>query len=56
MKNYNYWKELGFRFDTRFPGEYDLWINPKTFQHLRRYSDGQEWLQNTTTGEYELVK
>lgn len=61
MKDYDYWKKLGFRFEQRFPGEYDLWFNPTTFQYLRRYftdvdRDGQEWLQNTTTGEYELVK
>ena len=56
MHDIDYWKRLGFRFDARFPGEYDLWINPKTLQHLRRDVNGKEWLQDLNTGKYELVE
>jgi hypothetical protein len=55
MHDIDYWKRLGFRFESRFPGEYDLWINSKTFQYLRRYVNGQEWLQDLNTGKYELA-
>jgi hypothetical protein len=54
MHDIDYWKRLGFRFEARFPGEYDLWINSKTFQYLRRYVNGQEWLQDLNTGKYQL--
>lgn len=56
MKDIEYWKGEGFVFEARFPNEYDLWVNPKTVQKLRRYVDGKEWLSDLTTGEYVLVK
>lgn len=56
MKDINYWKREGFEFDARFPGEYDLWVNRKTMQKLRRYVDGRERLSDLTTGKYALVQ
>lgn len=56
MKDIEYWKSQGFEFTARFPTEYDLWMNQKTMQKLRRYVDGREWLSDLTTGEYELVQ
>ena len=56
MKDIEHWKRLGFRFELRFPGEYDLWVNPDTMQKLRRYCDGREWLSNLRSGESELVE
>ena len=56
MKDIEHWKREGFVFEARFPGEYDLWANRQTFQKLRRYTDGREWLSNLKTGEYELVQ
>ena len=55
MKDIKYWKREGFVFEARFPGEYDLWLNRKTMQKLRRYVDGREWLSDLATGEYTLV-
>ena len=49
------WGREGFEFECRFPGEYDLWLNRKTYQYLRRYADGRDWLKDQTTGEYVLV-
>lgn len=45
------WALKGFRYDTTFPDEYDLWINPDTMQNLRRYKDGSVWLTNLKTGD-----
>ena len=56
MKDIEHWKQEGFTFEARFPGEYDLWVNHKTMQKLRRYVDGREWLSDLTTGEYALVQ
>jgi len=56
MKEIEYWKGEGFVFEARFPAEYDLWINPKTMQKLRRYVDGRDWLSSLTTGEYAPVQ
>jgi len=56
MKDIDNWKCLGFHFAKRFPGEYDLWVNGHTMQCLRRYTNGTEWITNTTTGEYEKVE
>ena len=53
--NIEYWKKQGFTFEIKFPNEYDLWMNHKTMQKLRRYVDGREWLSNIVTGEYELI-
>lgn len=50
------WALKGFRYDTTFPDEYDLWINPDTMQNLRRYKDGSVWLTNLKTGDYEKVE
>ena len=55
MKDIEHWKREGFAFEARFPNEYDLWVNRKTMQKLRRYVDGQEWLSDMTTGEYAIV-
>ncbi len=56
MKDIEHWKRNGFAFEARFPNEYDLWVNPKTMQKLRRYVDGREWMSDLTTGEYALVQ
>jgi hypothetical protein len=56
MKDYEEWKKEGFSFEKRFPGEYDLWVHPKTMQKLRRYVDGREWLSDLVTGEYRLIE
>ena len=56
MKDIEHWKREGFTFEARFTGEYDLWVNHKTMQKLRRYVDGREWLSDLTTGEYALVQ
>ena len=56
MKDIEHWKQEGFTFEARFTGEYDLWVNHKTMQKLRRYVDGREWLSDLTTGEYALVQ
>ena len=56
MEDINYWKKRGFQFSKRFPNEYDLWINKCTFQKLRRYCDGREWLSDLKTGKYVLVE
>ena len=56
MKDIEHWKQEGFTFEARFPGEYDLWVNYKTMQKLRRYVDGREWISDLTTGEYALVQ
>jgi len=50
------WALKGFRYDTTFPDEYDLWINPDTMQKLRHYKDGSVWLTNLKTGDYEKVE
>lgn len=55
MRDINYWKRNGFKFEARYPNEYDLWVNWKTMQKLRRYVDGKEWVSDHT-GEYELVE
>jgi hypothetical protein len=55
MKDIEYWKNKGFRFKARFPGEYNLWINLETMQKLRRYCDGRELLSDIKTGEYKIV-
>ena len=47
------WALKGFRYDTTFPDEYDLWIKPDTMQKLRRYIGGSVWVTNIKTGEYE---
>ena len=52
----DYWRQRGFRFEKRFPGEYDVWRHPGTLQHLRLYDDGSQWLQDAQTGEYKLVE
>lgn len=56
MEDIGYWKQKGFEFELRFPGEYDLWVHPKTLQKLRRYFDGRDWLSDIGTGEYRLVR
>lgn len=56
MKDIEHWKQEGFAFEARFPGEYDLWVNRKTMQKLRRYVNGQEWITDTNTGEYILAE
>ena len=56
MKDIEHWKKKGFEFEARFHGEYDLWVNQKTMQRLRRYADGREYLTNLKTGEYEEYK
>jgi len=56
MKDIEHWKRVGFTFETRFPGEYDLWMNRETGQKLRRYVDEREWLSDLKTGEYKLVQ
>ena len=56
MKDIEHWKQEGFTFEARFTGEYDLWVNHKTMQQLRRYVDGREWISDLTTGEYALVQ
>lgn len=56
MRDIDHWKREGFAFEARFPTEYDLWVNRKTMQKLRRCVDGREWLSSLTTGEYELVQ
>ena len=56
MKDIEHWKQEGFTFEARFTGEYDLWVNHKTMQKLRRYVDGREWISDLTTGEYALVQ
>ena len=50
------WALKGFRYDTTFPDEYDLWTNPATMQNLRRYKDGSVWVTNLKTGEYENLE
>lgn len=55
MRDIEYWKKLGFEFDSRYVGEYDLWFNLKTMQRLRRCVDGQEMLTDSVTGKYKLV-
>jgi len=50
------WALKGFRYETTFPDEYDLWIKPDTMQKLRRYIDGSVWITNIKTGEYEKVE
>lgn len=50
------WALKGFRYDTTFPDEYDLWISPATMQKLRHYKDGSVWLTNLKTGDYEKVE
>jgi len=56
MKDIEHWKRIGFTFEMRFPREYDLWVNHKTLQKLRRYVDGGEWLSNLSTEEYAPVQ
>jgi hypothetical protein len=56
MIDIEHWKRKGFKFEARFPNEYDLWVNQKTMQKLRRYVDGREWLSNLITGVYEIVQ
>jgi len=56
VKDIEHWKREGFAFEARFPNEYDLWVNRKTMQKLRRYVGGREWLSDLTTGEYALVQ
>ena len=50
------WALKGFRYNTTFPDEYDLWTNHKTMQNLRRYKDGSVWVTNPKTGEYEKLE
>lgn len=55
------WALKGFRYETTFPDEYDLWIKPDwikpdTIQKLRRYTDGSVYVTNLKTGEYEKVE
>lgn len=55
------WALKGFRYETTFPDEYDLWIKPDwikpdTMQKLRRYTDGSVWVTNLKTGEYQKVE
>jgi hypothetical protein len=56
MKDIEHWKREGFALVARFPNEYELWVNRKTMQNLRRYCDGREWLSDLATGEYILVQ
>jgi len=56
MTDIEVWKQKGFTFANRFPGEYDIWVNERTGQRLRRYEDGREWLSDLKTGEYALVE
>jgi hypothetical protein len=49
-----HWKRLGFRFEARFPNEYDLWLHSKTLRKLRLYCDGSAWLTDEN-GEYNKV-
>ena len=56
MKDIEHWKRKGFTFAARFPNEYDLWMNRKTMQKLRRYVDGREWLSDLKTEEYALIQ
>ena len=39
-----------------FVGEYVLLINPKTFDKVRVYEDGQVWATDPRTGAYAKVK
>ena len=50
------WALKGFRYDTTFPDEYDLWTNPETMQRLRRYTDGSVCVTNLKTGEYQKLE
>lgn len=56
MKSIEHWKEKGFSFEKRFPGEYELWVNRITMQRLRRYLDGSEWITREKTGVYHRVE
>ena len=55
MRDTQYWLQKGFRFGARFQDEYDLWVDPKTMQRLRRYINGDEWLTDLNTGEYKKL-
>ena len=46
----------GFTNRHDFPGEYVLLINPKTFDAVRVYEDGQIWATEPRTGAYVKVK
>ncbi len=50
-----HWHRQGFRFQQRFPGEYDFWIAVDTMQKLRLYLDGRIW-QTDKFGNYVQIR
>jgi len=48
-----FWLDKGFTEIHIFKGEYTLLIHPRTLDKVRLYENGDVWVSNPKTGEYE---
>ena len=48
-----FWRDKGFTEIHIFVGEYKLLIHPRTLNKVRLYDNGDVWISNPKTGEYE---
>ncbi len=55
-KDRAYWESKGFVECTSFQGEYELLMNNETFQTVRLYYEGPDWIRDLETGEYRTVR